>query len=646
MDRDHRDIPYRRGDDPDRLKSSSPEDEGKNSKVSTTTLNTDHQENSKAQSGKKVIEKEGHLKKSEIDLSYASQKTDLAGDGGKTASDGEEEAILIQSPTEAIFEEETKPVEKTPPKGESKTISTKERKPVPRRIKPEKSSKTGLVAKRKPRGKRSPKKTKPRIPKPIPEQVVMSKGVAYLEGTTIRVTGGIKPHPGDQLKIGEKEFTLKVRQRNRKPTYLSVFILLATAAFISFQLLKGTSSGRLIGIVLEEKSKILLTGAEIQIKELGKKVNTNQLGFFMFDVVPSGSYTLQTRLKGYQMVEDNVTITKKQTTTITVSLSPKHLAGVSGESSAGIVSEAQASGGARTQNKYGAIRIESNVSDPMVVVDDWRLGTGNKVYENIYIGKHTVRISKDGYQEWIQKVEVKPGKTITLKANLSAAEEGTVFSQSTEDWIALAQNQMNSHDFSEAVISYDQALTSEPNSPEALLGRGLAYLQLNNSSRALEDLNKAAKRYNDEGNCDKAIICYTNLVALNEKDLKSFYNRGLCYLELGRYKRSVSDFKKVVELDKKSFLGYLHLGEAYHKSGDYEASIKNYKRAKKLNPHSQQVYVGLAKAYFAKGTKSSAKKSYKKFKELSTYIDRERMKQDSEWRELLKGIGEKAEPEF
>jgi len=646
VDRDHRDIPYRRGEDPNRLKSSSPEDEGKNSRVSTTTLHTDRQENSNAQSEKKVTEKEGHLKKSEIDLSYASQKTDLAGDGGKTTSKGEEEAILIQSPTEAILEEETKPVEKSPSKEKSKTVSTKEMKPIPRRIKSEKSSKTGLVAKRKSPRKRTTKKTKPRIPKPIPEQVVMSKGVAYLEGNTIRMIGGIKPHPGEQLKIGEKEFTLKVRERNRKPTYLSIFILLAITLFISFQLLKGTSSGRLIGIVFEENSKILLTGAEIQIKELGKEVNTNQLGFFMFDVVPSGSYTLQTRLKGYQMVEDNVTITKKQTTTMTVSLSPKHLAGLSGESSSGIVSKAQASGGTKTQNKYGAISIESNVSEPMVVVDDWRLGTGNKVYENIYIGKHTVRISKDGYQEWIQKVEVKPGKTITLKANLSAAEAETIFSQSTKDWIALAQSQMNSHDFSEAVNSYDQALTLEPNSPEALLGRGLAYLQLNDGSRALEDLNKAAKRYDDEGDCDKAIICYTNLVALNDQDLKSFYNRGLCYLRLGRYQKSISDLKKVVELDKKSFLGYLHLGEAYYKLGDYEASVKNYKKAKKLNSHSQQVYVGLAKAYFANGKKSSAKKSYRKFKELSTYIDRERMKQDHEWRELLKGIGEKAEPEF
>jgi hypothetical protein len=56
--------------------------------------------------------------------------------------------------------------------------------------------------------------------------------------------------------------------------------------------------------------------------------------------------------------------------------------------------------------------------------------------------------------------------------------------------------------------------------------------------------------------------------------------------------------------------------------------------------------VGLALAYFTKGEKSSAKKSYKKFEELSTYIDREKMKQDPEWRKLLQGIEEKSEAEF
>jgi tetratricopeptide (TPR) repeat protein len=82
------------------------------------------------------------------------------------------------------------------------------------------------------------------------------------------------------------------------------------------------------------------------------------------------------------------------------------------------------------------------------------------------------------------------------------------------------------------------------------------------------------------------------------------------------------------------------LGEAYYKSGNYEASLENYKKAKKLNPENLQVYVGLVKTYFAKGERSSAKKSYKKFEELSAYIDRERMKQDPEWRKVLEGIEE------
>ncbi|MCK4386329.1 MAG: PEGA domain-containing protein, partial [candidate division Zixibacteria bacterium] len=147
-----------------------------------------------------------------------------------------------------------------------------------------------------------------------------------------------------------------------------------------------------------------------------------QLGFFMFDIVPSGSYTLQASLKGHQTVEDNVTIANKQTTTLIVSFSPKHVIGLSDKSFEGIVPETQASEGTGAQDIYGAVRIESNVSKPVVTVDDWSLGTGNKVYKNIYMGKHTVKVTKEGYQDWTQKVEVKPGKTSELKVNLLEAE--------------------------------------------------------------------------------------------------------------------------------------------------------------------------------------------------------------------------------
>ena len=646
MNTKHRDVPPRQEDDPNRSKSSLPEDGEKGSKVCTATVDAGKEENSKASSGKELIEKEEPSKKSEIDLSYASQRTDLDGDKGRTEPERGKEAILIQSPTEAIFEAETKPVEESPPKEKLRTASSERRKARSQKTKSEKSSKADLGGKRKVKGGRAPKRTKLRISRPTPEKVIMSKGVAYLEGNMIKMAGGIKLRPGDQIKIGEKEFTLKDREKKRKPPYPFIFLLVVIVALISFQLLRGKSSGRLIGMVLEEKSKMFLSDAEIQIKELGKKVKSNQLGFFMFDIMPSGSYTLQTSLKGYQTVEDNITITKKQTTTITVSLSSKHLSGLSDKSSEGVVPKTQASEGTGAQNRYGNISIESNVSKPVVVVDDWRMGRGNKVYKNIYIGKHTVRVTKEGYQDWTQKVEVKSGETLKLKANLSEKEMDTHIPHTSEDWIALAQNQVNSHDFSAAVNSYDQALTIDPNSPEALLGRGLVYVQLNDRPRAFEDLSEAAKGYTSEGDYDKAIVCYTNLLGLVDQDLESFYNRGICYLRLGRYPKSISDLKKTIELDKKFFLGHLHLGEAYYKSGNYEASLKNYKKAKKLNPHSQRVYVGLAKAYFAKGEKSSAKKSYKKFKELSTYIDRERMKQDPEWREVLEGIGERSEPEF
>jgi tetratricopeptide (TPR) repeat protein len=651
----YQDISKRQKDDSDPSKDSPKEAGGKNSKVGTTTVDADNQhefrvlkEVSKTPSKKELIEKEDPLKKSEIDLSYAPEGAGSGEDTGKTEPEVEEATISIQSPTEAIFETEIQPIEEPLPKEKSKTIAPKERKLRPQKA--EKSSKVDLGGKRKAKGEQVAKKTKPRISKPTPEQVIMSKGVAYIDGNTIRMTGGIKLHPGDQVKVGEKEFILQTRQRKRKPLYLLLFILLVGVVLVSSLLLKGKSAGRLIGIVLDEKSKTSLSGAEVQIKEVGKKVRSNQLGFFMFDFVPSGSYTLQTDLRGYQTVKDNVTITKNQATTISILLSPKYLSELPDKSSEETISserpapENVASEGTEVEGRYGAINIESNVSEPMVMVDDRMLGTGNKAYKNISMGKHSLRITKEGYQDWTQKIEVKHGKTLNLKINLSEAE--AVTPQTPEDWLALAQSQMNSHDLASAVNSYSEALSLNPKSSEALLGRGLVYNQLNDRAKAVQDLNKAAEYYTSEKNYNQAITCYTHLLTLNDRDLGSLDNRGVCYLKLDQYEKSIRDFEKTIEQDKKFFLGYLHLGEAYYKAGNYEASLENYKKAKKLNPESPQVYVGLALAYFTKGEKSSAKKSYKKFEELSTYIDRERMKQDPEWRKLLQGIEEKSEAEF
>lgn len=639
----YRDVSHRKKEDSNPLKSSSSEEGEKNLEVSTTTIDIDNQEVSRAQSQKEILEKDDPLEKNEIDLSYASPKSGSGGERITTKSEGEEEAIAIQSPTEAIFETETAPVEKYLPKEKPEVVSPEKKKPQSFKKKVEKLSKTDLGGTRKAQGGAVPKKRKTPIFKSAPEQVIMSKGVAYLDGNTIKTTGGVKLHPGDEIKIGEKEFILKVGERKRKPLYLFIPIFLIVAVIILSQLLKGKSSGQLIGIILEEENRMVLPNAEIQIMELGKKVKPNQLGFFMFDSVPAGSYTLQTSSKGYQTVKDNITITKKQITTVSVLLPSKSLSELPDKSSVETPSKPEASEGEKT---YGAIKIESNVSEPTVVMDDRMLGTGNKVYQNVNSGKHTVRIAKEGYRDWNQKIEVKPGKTLKLKIDLEEATAGSSSPQTPGGWITLAQDQMDSHDFASAVNSYTQALTLNPKTPEALLGRGSVYVQLNDQAKALEDLGKAAEYYTGEKNYNQAILCYTHLLALNDQDLKSFYNRGLCYLELDQYQKSAQDLKKTIELDKKFFSGYLYLGEAYLKSGDYEASLENYKKAKKLNPQSAQVYVGLAKVYFAKGEKSSAKKSYKKFEELSTYIDRERMKQDPEWRKVLEGIGEKAEPEF
>ena len=57
-------------------------------------------------------------------------------------------------------------------------------------------------------------------------------------------------------------------------------------------------------------------------------------------------------------------------------------------------------------------------------------------------------------------------------------------------------------------------------------------------------------RYFEAGDYQKAIEAYNEYLKLKPRHVKSIYNRGRCYQELGQYDRAMVDFNKVVDLDE------------------------------------------------------------------------------------------------
>lgn len=86
---------------------------------------------------------------------------------------------------------------------------------------------------------------------------------------------------------------------------------------------------------------------------------------------------------------------------------------------------------------------------------------------------------------------------------------------------------------------------------------------------------------------------------------REFFNRGNQFLEQGDYDKAIADFTEVIRLNPQSDSAYLNRGNAYSDNNDYDKAIADYTEAIRLNPQ-------YADAYYSRGDAYSDKKDYNK----------------------------------
>ncbi len=609
--------------------------------------------------------KPSHPKEEEIPMPKPKKK-DKKGD----------DDLMIQNPIESLMEEKPPAYEKpsSPDKPSQKEKTTPTTKPASGEEIAYTESAFGSTPKESPAKKETvddetPLTGIPTVPKAVSEighkhvpvltdpapfsretHVAHSRGVAFLDKNKIRLTGGIKAYPGDVVKVGEQEFVLKNFKKNNLPLYIAAgaFVVFLVILMVALGSSPTKNAGDIVGVVLEKGSQALLPNATVRITELGKKAVTDRLGFFQFEQIPPGSYTLEASLSGYSTTQDNASVTKQKTSNLALVLIPTSQEvysrlNLNREQFTPPAVDLQLP--TKTE-RTGAIKIQSNVSGAVVMLDNNMLGAGNKLYSNITPGDHTLRVSKENYQDWESKIEVKAGATQTYKITLNSLTLKTpkyTKPQTYEDFLTQAHSEYEDGNYNRAISHYSGALSLKSNSGEALVGRANAYLKIQDKKKAINDYFAAGKAYQDNDNYSKATDAFTQLINVSSNSPNAYYERGNCYLQTAQFDKAISDFENVISQSPKFFLAYVRLGYAQYKAEKYEESVDNYNKARKLNANSKQVYIGLAKTYQALGNKSGAKKNYEKFRELTTYVDREALKDDPEWKAVLNFIGVKEE---
>ncbi|WP_185113995.1 tetratricopeptide repeat protein [Fulvivirga imtechensis] len=113
------------------------------------------------------------------------------------------------------------------------------------------------------------------------------------------------------------------------------------------------------------------------------------------------------------------------------------------------------------------------------------------------------------------------------------------------------------------------------------------------------------------GEYKEAVKAYTEYLRLEPTHVKSLYNRGRAYEELGEYEKALADFNKVVKEDPLNTNAYLSItSDYYYRQQDYENTIFYAEKVLAQNENSVIAHTLKGKAYQKLGKLQEAMAAY------------------------------------
>jgi len=464
-------------------------------------------------------------------------------------------------------------------------------------------------------------------------KVARSKGVILLSGETLYLTGGTKVFPGDQILIGERVFDVRPKLKNKTRLIgitsggAAVFlaIMLYLGGFISF------GSGRLVGMAISSNG-YPLSAQVIRVAEANKTVATDQAGFFLFEGLKSGLYTVQLLRDGTAIAEERIAIIDKEITTMTLyeSGSEKPTSGATPKAS-------EKSGEARKSQKaeteLGTLKISSKPTDATAYLDDKPLGAGAGNY-SIKPGKYVLSVKKSGYDTQYRDITIKSGKTQSYEFALLKAKKSDKKTNGE-----LAYENEAAGNYHEAMRYYDKILEKSPKDVGAISGKARCYRAQGLTDKAVTYYTQAAVVAGAKGDIAGQIDALSSIVEIRPNTITAYSSRADIYFTQGEYARAASDYQTIVQLDRRN-LGVLYkLGHSYYYAHDYNNALSAYKAAEELNFADPKAHVCQAKTYLMMGDQKNMRKSYERCKEFTTYAARLEFSKDPDWQKVLDALG-------
>ncbi|MTI38025.1 tetratricopeptide repeat protein [Fulvivirga lutimaris] len=123
--------------------------------------------------------------------------------------------------------------------------------------------------------------------------------------------------------------------------------------------------------------------------------------------------------------------------------------------------------------------------------------------------------------------------------------------------------------------------------------------------------SKNGDKFFSNGEYDKAVEAYTVYLNTEPRDIKTIYNRGRAYEELGKYELALKDFNRVIKEDPLNVNAHLSIMvDYYDRLNDYENTIFYAEKVLKLDETNANAFTLKGKAHQKLGQLPEALSAY------------------------------------
>lgn len=125
-----------------------------------------------------------------------------------------------------------------------------------------------------------------------------------------------------------------------------------------------------------------------------------------------------------------------------------------------------------------------------------------------------------------------------------------------------------------------------------------------------DSVTREADQLFKDGKYREAIEAYDEYLATKPKDVKSLYNRGRAYEELGQLSNAKADFEKVLDLDGDNLNANLSMGKYWYNQKDFTKAIYYFDKVIEVDGRVSTAYLLKGRSLHQQGEFPEARDNY------------------------------------